>query len=227
MLKINPNSVGTLVNRGMSYTGKYDYDLAIADFDQALKLSPTSAAALNNRGLAYNGKENFERAIQDFTAALKINPKLAGALNGRGNSQFLLARYDAAAADLTATLALDPNRPYAVMWLHLARLKAGGPNASELARNAAKIDMEAWTGKIVSFYMGKIDLTALRLASGVGSVEQKGDQQCELAYYWAQDEIFKKNTQMGIELLKEAVEICLPSFIERLAATAELKRLGQ
>ena len=61
---------GIYVNRGNAYTVKKDYDLAIADYTQALQLDPKYAAAYNNRAYSYNAKKNYAAAIADFNEAI-------------------------------------------------------------------------------------------------------------------------------------------------------------
>jgi len=39
-IKINPNHVGALYSRGLTYSNKGLWDRAIQDYDEAIKLSP-------------------------------------------------------------------------------------------------------------------------------------------------------------------------------------------
>ena len=50
------NQAINYLNRGWAYSGKGDYDRAIADYNQAMGLHPNYALAYNNRGLAYYHK---------------------------------------------------------------------------------------------------------------------------------------------------------------------------
>jgi tetratricopeptide (TPR) repeat protein len=60
--------------RGQSYFNEGKYDLAIADYDQAIRLDPKDADYYNDRGLAYYAKGDYDRAIADFQQVLRINP---------------------------------------------------------------------------------------------------------------------------------------------------------
>jgi tetratricopeptide (TPR) repeat protein/uncharacterized membrane protein len=73
-LRINPNNVVGLNNRGAVYNSKGEYDKAIQDLDLAIKLKPDYARAFRNRGDAYLGKGDRERAIADYKQALSLNP---------------------------------------------------------------------------------------------------------------------------------------------------------
>lgn len=85
--KQKPKARGVaLYNRGNAYVTKGSYDLAIADFDEALKLDPKNASTLNNRGNARNDKGDAEAAMADFDAAIKTNARYAAAYFNRGNA---------------------------------------------------------------------------------------------------------------------------------------------
>jgi lipoprotein NlpI len=71
-------------DRGLAYSNKAKYDLAIQDFDKALSLKPDTVEALNNRGLAFEQKGDFDRALQDYDGAIRLQPSYASALNNRG-----------------------------------------------------------------------------------------------------------------------------------------------
>ena len=70
-------------NRGVAYQKKGEYDLAIADLDEAIRLDPAYAESLANRAETYLKKAMFDRAAQDFDAAIKLTPDLVGIWNGR------------------------------------------------------------------------------------------------------------------------------------------------
>jgi tetratricopeptide (TPR) repeat protein len=60
-------------NRGVSYLGKKDYELAISDFSQTIELSPEFAIAYFNRGHAYLLSGKNQQALEDYTKALELN----------------------------------------------------------------------------------------------------------------------------------------------------------
>jgi tetratricopeptide (TPR) repeat protein len=67
----NPKSPVAYKNRGVAYSGKGDYDRAIADYDLVVRLAPTEAAAYYDRGSVYGRKGDYDRAISDFDRAVK------------------------------------------------------------------------------------------------------------------------------------------------------------
>jgi tetratricopeptide (TPR) repeat protein len=59
-----------------------DYDLAIADYTQAIKLKPDYAEAYLWRGVMYNIKDDDDLALADYTQAIKLKPELEEELRG-------------------------------------------------------------------------------------------------------------------------------------------------
>lgn len=96
------------VNRGGEHLQKGQFDLAIADFTQAVKINPGDAVAYHNRGVAQERSGRYDLAIADATKALELNPKLAEAYSGRGTAFEGQGRYDQAIADCTQALAINP-----------------------------------------------------------------------------------------------------------------------
>ncbi len=92
-----------LVNRGLAYQTRTQYQRAIDDYSAALRLarlpSAAKAATLYNRGLAYQKLARPHLAIDDFTSALFVNSGLAHAYYSRANAlrdtgQYLFALGD-------------------------------------------------------------------------------------------------------------------------------------
>ena len=85
-----------------------EYDLALADYTQAIRLDKTSAHVYNNRGLIYVAKKDYERAIADYDLAIQLDPKYVLAHNNRGNAQMFRREYTKAFADYSRAIRLDP-----------------------------------------------------------------------------------------------------------------------
>jgi len=62
------------LERGNRYYTNGNFDLAIADLNEAIRLNPKDAISYTFRGVAYLMKKNYDRAIADFEAALRIDP---------------------------------------------------------------------------------------------------------------------------------------------------------
>jgi tetratricopeptide (TPR) repeat protein len=96
-----------LVGRGHALMVKGLFDLAIADFNEAILLNPRSASANNHRGLAWRKKGDAQRAIDDYTAAIALNPVYALAYSNRGHAHEAMGHREAAIRDFSRALLLD------------------------------------------------------------------------------------------------------------------------
>jgi tetratricopeptide (TPR) repeat protein len=85
------------------------FDLAAADFSEALRLDPANAKVYRERGNAYMQKGDFDKAIADYNQAIRLNPDFAEAYNSRGTAYGTKGDFDRAIADFTQALRLDPN----------------------------------------------------------------------------------------------------------------------
>jgi tetratricopeptide (TPR) repeat protein/predicted small secreted protein len=133
-----PRTAGTFLDRGITFASRGEYDLAIADFTDALNLDPNLVAAWILRGRALFASvsdvtsvgENFsrvitvgtagaavseekkavyDRAIADFTQAIRLDPDNATAYSERGDAYEGKGEYDRAIADHTQAIRLNPN----------------------------------------------------------------------------------------------------------------------
>ena len=62
-------------NRGWQYVNKFDYKLAIQDFNQAIQLNSKSDYAYANRGIAEFLSGDFAAAESDFAMSERLNPE--------------------------------------------------------------------------------------------------------------------------------------------------------
>ncbi|MCK1716121.1 MULTISPECIES: caspase family protein [unclassified Bradyrhizobium] len=128
--------------RGSAYYDRGEYDIAIADFDDALKVGPPDGTIFHNRGNAWRGKGNYTKAIADYDATIKLEPKSAFSFQNRGIAKAALGELDGALADINQAIRLDPTLPQPLInrtaiWRakgDLDRAIADGSEAIRLAR---------------------------------------------------------------------------------------------
>ncbi|MDH6083955.1 tetratricopeptide repeat protein, partial [Umezakia ovalisporum] len=63
-------------NRGVVYGDQEEWDLAVADYTQAIKLNPNDAGAYHNRGVVYGKLGDINKAREDFQRAKQLYPWL-------------------------------------------------------------------------------------------------------------------------------------------------------
>ena len=110
-LKLKPD-VALYNLRGSAYYDKGEYDIAIADFNDALRTdSPQGGIVYHNRGNAWRGKGDYAKAIADYDASIKFDPKAVFSYQNRGACKQALGDLDGALADINEAIRLDPTLP--------------------------------------------------------------------------------------------------------------------
>ncbi len=108
-LKVRPDYVEALFNRGVTLHELERFEEALASYDSALKLRPDFAEALSNRGNALKELKRFDEALASYDRALKVRPAYLAALFNRANTLKELKRFDEALASYDRALKLRPD----------------------------------------------------------------------------------------------------------------------
>jgi tetratricopeptide (TPR) repeat protein len=102
---LNSDSAGAHIQGGLELLGNKEYDLAIAEFTEAIKIgSQSDAIAYNNRGMAHAAKKEYALAIEDYKKAIELNCEYAKAYSNLGIVYFMTTEYSAAIENLTQTI---------------------------------------------------------------------------------------------------------------------------
>lgn len=94
-------------DRGVMYSEKGQYDLALSEFKKAIDIAPMSSETYNNRGITYSKKGQYDLAIADFTKSLDINPNASKVLYNRGITYAIRGQFDLALLDLNRSLQIQ------------------------------------------------------------------------------------------------------------------------
>jgi tetratricopeptide (TPR) repeat protein len=95
-------------NRGIAHANKRQFDLAIADYTQALTVDPSNEAAFNNRAARFLVKRDYRQAIADYSETIKLDKDAIGAYWGRGIAYSQEGNFQNAIADYIAVIRIDP-----------------------------------------------------------------------------------------------------------------------
>lgn len=116
-LRVRPNTVDALINRGCMQSALGDDAGALATYKKALKLNPQSALTHSNISVVLRQQGQSEDALEHSDAALALAPNYADAWNNRGNVLCDLKRWQDALASYDRAIALQP----ALAQSHLGR----------------------------------------------------------------------------------------------------------
>ena len=115
-LRISPDDVNALIQRGFAYGLKKDFGSAFADNSRALEIAPDNPTALFYRGQIESLRGNLERALEDYNAAQRLQPDNPRTYAARAAVYLELGDYDSAIDDLDQAIKLRPKD--ATQYLH-------------------------------------------------------------------------------------------------------------
>jgi Flp pilus assembly protein TadD len=81
---LDPKATVGFVARALAYRRTKQYELALADLNEALRRDSDDWVALIDRATIYSDQGDTERALADIERALKIDPRNASACSARG-----------------------------------------------------------------------------------------------------------------------------------------------
>jgi lipoprotein NlpI len=221
---MQPESKLAYNNRGLANIAKGDYDLAIADFSEAIRLDPKYALAYNNRCLARNNKGESDLALADCNEAIRLDPKLTSAYINRGIVSLYAGLLPMALADFNQWSQLDPKSAYAALWLNIVGKRGNLPN--RLPAAAKQIDMTKWPAPIVRLYLGQFTADAVLTAADGSAANTKRGQVCEANFFTGEFMLQSGKKDEAAHLFRLAAADCPKDFVQYSAANAELKELG-
>lgn len=226
--KAQPRNALAFNYRGRVREGAGQYEQALGDFDAAIAINPRDAEAHYFRAAAYSGLAEYDKAIGDLDEAIKIKPGLYYAYYARGRNNFYAGRYAAAAADIERSLSIMGGDSYRAIWLHLAEARAGKSDMDGLARNAAKPDMTAWPGPLVTYFLGKTSTEEVTAAAAQGdNPKTRTLKDCQASFYLGEGALLRGDPAAAATQFGAARESCPRYFVEYEGAVAELKRMGK
>jgi len=147
-LRLQPDFVLALLNRGLIAFEQDRKADALADYNRAIALDTGFAQSYVNRGNLYVQLDKPDSALLDFAHALLIDPQMASAYNGRATVMGIKGRYEDAVGDFDRALKLDPQNPNLHFSRSLALMALGRPadacKGFQLALAAGHPDAQAF-----------------------------------------------------------------------------------
>ena len=208
------------------------YDEAIQAFDAAIRLDPSSPLPYVGRGMVHLQMGEADLAITDDEAAMKIAPEDRFAQANRALARFYLGRFDAAAEDYATVHAHDPADAGFLLWLHIARARAGADDTAAFRQDAAAIDPARWPSPAVAYFLGQATAEEVTAAADQGSKAERLQQGCEAGFYLGESALLKGDKSAAEAQFRKVLSDCdlyrsNYVYFSRAygAAAAELKRL--
>jgi lipoprotein NlpI len=209
--------------RAQTFEDKNDYERAIQDYTQAIRLRPADSLLLYSRAFDYERKGEYAPAILDLNEIVRRFPEAPDAYRNRGVAFLNSARLSEAQQDMSRAVRLNPTEHYNVIWLYIARTKNASGAESELAKDAAKLDLSKWPGPVIQLFLGKgTPDTVLQQASDKDT-KTNAEQQCEAEFYIAEYEALHGQTTAAVKNFRLVVDSCDKNyFLYVPSARAEL-----
>jgi tetratricopeptide (TPR) repeat protein len=219
-----PNFPAAYAHRAECKQALRDLDGARDDQAEAIRLAPDVPGYYRQAAMIANLAGDHDAALQRLDYAIRRWPRFNEVVDLRAKTLFNLGRYDEAAEAFVQTVRMFPGDERAVLWLHLARMRAGQPDAAEFAANTASLRLSDWTKPIFDYYQGRGDFTA---AFQVSLSSDDSDVQCATTLFIGEHMLAMKEP-LAITYLRTAASDCdsTTAPTSRMAAWAEVKKLS-
>ena len=100
-----------MLDRGMQRRAAYDFEAAIAAFDELVAYCPGYAEGYNQRAFVNFLREDYAVALEDLERALELAPEHVAAMAGQALTLMSLGRVEAGQSVLRKALKLHPWLP--------------------------------------------------------------------------------------------------------------------
>ena len=109
----NSGDIHAYTMRAIVRQDNKDFEMALADYSEAIRSNPAQAWLFNNRGHHWNLRHEYDRAIADCSEAIRLKPMEPTAYHNRGIAWAEKGQYDKAITDYNEAIRLDPRNAVA------------------------------------------------------------------------------------------------------------------
>jgi len=211
--------------RAVAYLHEKRCAEAQADVDAATKLKPGYSDAIALRVQVDLCLNRPEKAVEDFEPLIEASPTRMALYSERGRVRWLAGDFLGAAADFEKVSQKDSYDAYAVLWLELARLRAGTLDITRAKRDVSDLNLMTWPEPLLNVVLGEDTVEEANAAAARGDEQTVKNQQCEANFYLAEWMIAQKDQAAAKPMLEQARDKCPKNFIEQPVAEGELANL--
>jgi len=226
-IKLEPKNARAFNNRGTARSDRGEFDAAIEDFGTAIKHDARLASAYFNRANAYGAKGEAERAISDYTTAIKYNRRNVNAYIARGALYLAGGAGAKAQADMKLAARLERRNAYAVLWQDIAERRGKQKGVLAGGKGLKDVEMKGWPAPLLSMFAGELKPDGALIAADDPNPALKEAHTCEANFYGGQYLLIQNSRDEAVKLFQSAAKECPRGFLEGIAATAELKGMGE
>jgi tetratricopeptide (TPR) repeat protein len=230
VLDVVPNDQGIAYRRAIMHSLAGQRQVALRQLDDLIQRAPGNAVLLRDRAEILTALGDYVAARHAVEEAIEIGGQDPHSLRVRGRLAFAVGNF-AEAADyharaFDAGLSQGLPDPYALIWLRLARLRAGAPDAADSQRRRELARLPPWPTMIFDYLMGEASAQSLLAqARDTGNAFERDEQLCEAHFYIAEKLLAEERSAEARRHLQAASSLGVTHFVEHVMATAELARL--
>jgi len=213
-LALRPNEAQVLVDRSSAYFRAEKYEQAGPDIERLIGLRPTFAHAYGLRALLNVKRGQLEQSREDFKTVVRLAPE-----NIRNHSfgivNWVVGQVDRADDIFSDLTRRGTNKTYAWLWYALTQARLGKDVPQ---RALLDIDLAAWPGPIVNFFLGKAPQDSVFAAADRGEAAARDGQICEANFYVGEWFVQHHDQAAARPLLDKAAAGCTTGFLEWMPA---------
>jgi lipoprotein NlpI len=224
-LKLKPEVPALYNLRSEVYSAQGDYTNAVGDLSEAIKRAPDQALLYSARGDAYEGLGDVEHAVADHVQAIRVakcgdgSPLLQAvdpvcAQLHDGVAAYLGGDNKAAIAALDQAWKQDGKDLHLLLWLTLARQRDRQDATTPLNEATANLDLNAWPGTLVRYYLGRFPPDQLQQAAQDQDPATALQQACDLDFFVASRALIDGRASAAAAGFDAASQACPPSRVE-------------
>jgi lipoprotein NlpI len=226
-IRLEPKNARAFNNRGTAHSDKGEFDAAIEDFGAAIKHDARFASAYFNRANAHAAKGEADRAIADYTAAIKFNRRNVNAYIARGALHLAGGAPARAQADMKLAARLERRNAYAVLWQDIAERRGKQKGVLTGGKGLKDVEMKGWPAPLLAMFAGELKPDGALIAADDPNPALKEAHTCEANFYGGQYLLIQNSRDEAVKLFQSAAKDCPRGFLEGIAASAELKGMGE
>jgi tetratricopeptide (TPR) repeat protein len=252
-IRLEPDDLRPYLARGEILRDTGRTDAAKAEFDSAISRNAKDATGYLQRGaLELFWLGDAAAAASDLDTAFRTGVEYHGYRRLFAN-EIRIPKLNIDIAPLNEPPAIAPDVPYvpaiyqAVVWRHIARVRASQDDAAELADAKSRLGKDvwgsldilaplrrddwrqriAWPGQIAMLFVGEVTPEIVRrTAEAAPGGYERGQRICEADFYIAEFHLLNGATDEARTLLRSAAAGCPAWGAAAGFAKSELKRLG-